>query len=298
MTLVGPPPACCLCLTSTLPPHIPVHACCRPLEAVVRRVPATTAGDRGAADVSSATLLLSVDNGPHNVRSCASNGCPKSKASSLVSDCHIAWTLRVERVWRRDGRREGGMDAAFFYLGTHLGESKRTIETGDLSLACPTGHLQSACALHHDWSSVRTPSHATEMGGWHAAGEEPKGSKPESWEGGGDGPRPVAGTVSFESAVQARPSAGGKEGQWKAWKARPGMGKVAGHGKRNSGRGEVYGCPRQERQDGSLRCLASWGISHLHSLLSLSHSFTHFCIIITTSSSAQCSSTSTYVTCS
>lgn len=117
MTLVGPPPACCLCLTSTLPPHIPVHACCRPLEAVVRRVPATTAGDRGAADVSSATLLLSVDNGPHNVRSCASNGCPKSKASSLVSDCHIAWTLRVERVWRQDGRREGGMDAAFFLSG-------------------------------------------------------------------------------------------------------------------------------------------------------------------------------------
>lgn len=213
MTLVGLPPACCLCLTSTLPPHIPVHACCRPLEAVVRRVPATTAGDRGAADVSSATLLLSVDNGPHNVRSCASNGCPKSKASSLVSDCHIAWTLRSSGASVAAGWKEGGRDGCclFFYLGTHLGESKRSIETGDLSLACPTGHLQSACALHHDWSSVRTPSHATEMGGWHAAGEEPKGSKPESWEGGGDGPRPVAGTVSFESAVQARPSAGGRK---------------------------------------------------------------------------------------
>lgn len=57
-------------------------------------------------------------------------------------DASIEWS---ECGGRMEGGREGWM-LPFFYLGTHLGESKRTIETGDLSLACPTGHLQSACA--------------------------------------------------------------------------------------------------------------------------------------------------------
>lgn len=43
--------------------------------------------------------------------------------------------------------------------------SGASVAAGHGGGVCPTGHLQSACALHHDWSSVRTPSHATEMGG-------------------------------------------------------------------------------------------------------------------------------------